>query len=340
MPAKRVLIVGHGSIGQRHLRLAREILPDSEIMVLRHRASPEIPALANFCVSTIDEALAFKPDIAVIAGPAAQHVAIALPLANAGVHLLVEKPLDTTAAVAHSLRAAVCAKGVVCLVGYNLRFFSSLRTFRELVKSGRVGRVFSVRCEIGQYLPGWRPGSDYRSSVSASKALGGGALLELSHELDYLRWIFGELAWVKAAMGRQSDLAIDVEDSVHVILGFEPDLDGHRLMGTLSMDFIRHDTTRQCVAIGDAGTLRWNALSGTVDCFDAGADAWVTLVSATQQRDDSYRSEWLHFLDCVQGVASPLVSVDEGWKTLVVADAIRQASADGADVYLNRETMQ
>ena len=79
-----------------------------------------------------------------------------------------------------------------------------------------------LRCEIGQYLPLWRPGSDYRLGVSANRALGGGVLLELSHELDYLRWIFGDVDWVQASLERQSALEIDVEDTAHLLLSFMP----------------------------------------------------------------------------------------------------------------------
>lgn len=337
MRIERVLIVGLGSIGQRHLRLAREMLPDALIMVLRHRPSEEIPEFADACCSSIDDALAFVPNIAVIAGPSAMHAAMALPLAEAGVHLLIEKPLDASAEVAVPLVQNVANRGVACLIGYNLRFLPSLGAFREFVHSGRIGRVLSVRCEIGQYLPGWRPGIDYRAGVSASRELGGGAVLELSHEIDYLRWIFGEIAWVKAVLSRQSDLEIDVEDTAHLILGFATEDNVHPLLGTLSMDFIRHDTTRTCIAIGEHGSLRWNALTGTVDCFDAGSSGWTSLVAHPHQRDDSYRAEWAHFLACVRQEVVPLISAEDGWRTLCVADAARRASAEDRTVRVELE---
>lgn len=337
MRIERVLIVGLGSIGQRHLRLAREMLPDALIMVLRHRPSEEIPEFADACCSSIDDALAFVPNIAVIAGPSAMHAAMALPLAEAGVHLLIEKPLDASAEVALPLVRNVANRGVACLIGYNLRFLHTLRAFREFVHSGRIGRVLSVRCEIGQYLPGWRPGIDYRAGVSASRELGGGAVLELSHEIDYLRWIFGEIAWVKAVLSRQSDLEIDVEDTAHLILGFATEDNVHPLLGTLSMDFIRHDTTRTCIAIGEHGSLRWNALTGTVDCFDAGSSGWTSLVAHPHQRDDSYRAEWAHFLACVRQKVVPLISAEDGWRTLCVADAARRAFAEDRTVRVELE---
>ena len=93
-----------------------------------------------------------------------------------------------------------------------LRFLETLQCFRAEMAAGRIGAVHAVRCEIGQYLPAWRPDADYRTTVSAQKALGGGVLLELSHELDLLRWVFGEVDWLSAWIGRQS--ALETHDKV------------------------------------------------------------------------------------------------------------------------------
>ena len=111
----------------------------------------------------------------------------------------------------------------------------------------------SVRCEISHYLPSWRPECDYRQGVSGRGELSGGALLELSHEIDYLRWIFGEAVWVNATLSRQSRLEIDVEDTAHLVIGFAPDNGGRQLIASVNMDFIRHDNTRLCIAIGEKG---------------------------------------------------------------------------------------
>ena len=96
MLINRILIVGLGSIGKRHLRLARELHPWAEIGVLRHNVNYIIPEGADYIFSTMIEALAFTPQLAVIATPAAFHLSTAMPLAEAGVHLLIEKPLSTT----------------------------------------------------------------------------------------------------------------------------------------------------------------------------------------------------------------------------------------------------
>jgi predicted dehydrogenase len=321
----RILIIGLGSIGKRHLRIARELLPNADIRVLRHQVDIEVPEHSNGIFFTIDEALTFAPQMAVIASPAPFHINTALVLAELGVHLLVEKPLSTSLSGVTELLEVCERKRVVLLIGYNLRFLPSLQRYRDLLDENAIGKVLSVRSEIGQYLPSWRPSSDYRKGVSARKELGGGALLELSHELDYLRWIFGEIDWVKSTLSRQSHLEINVEDTAHLVLGFSPAVDGHQLIGTVDMDFIRHDTTRLCTAIGEKGSLRWNGLTGEVSIYEVGSNAWRELSRLPHQIDDSYIAEWKNFIDCVTEQKSPLISGDDGLKVLQIIEAVRSS---------------
>ena len=213
---ERVLIVGHGSIGKRHLRLARELLPDSDIRVLRHRDEKSIPEYADGIFRRMEDAVMFSPNLAVIANPATHHVNSALLLARAGAHLLIEKPLSQSVDRVKELLDISIENGCVIAIGYNLRFLPSLQFFRNRLLEGKIGKVLSVRCETGQYLPSWRPEIDYRQSVSARQELGGGVLLELSHEFDYLRWIFGEIDWVEGVISQSGCLDIDVEDNAQM----------------------------------------------------------------------------------------------------------------------------
>lgn len=338
MLPNRALIVGFGSIGKRHLRLIRELLPKADIRVLHHRECDGTPQYADGSFSTLEQAIAFAPQVALIAGPAPFHVKMAQPLAKAGVHLLVEKPLSTSLDGVMQLLETCREYKVVLLTGYNLRFLPSLQRFRSILIEQVIGRVLSVRCEVGQYLPTWRSDTDYRQSVSARRELGGGVLLELSHEIDYLRWIFGEVDWVRAALSRQSDLEIDVEDTAHLILGFAPAEDGRQIIGSVNMDFVRHDTTRICTVIGETGSLRWNGLTGVVEQFAVGAKEWHGLFSYHQQHDESYLAEWQHFMNCVNEQETPLITGDDGVRVLQIIEAVRQAAESGCQAQVPRVT--
>jgi predicted dehydrogenase len=330
---ERLLVVGLGSIGRRHARLARELMPGVRIAALRRVAGGAGDPAVDVHVHSLEHALAFRPQAAVIANPASHHLEMAIALARAGVHLLVEKPIAATAHGVGELITECRVRGLVLMTGYNLRFLSSLERFRELLGHGSVGRVLSIRAEVGQFLPSWRPEADYRQTVSARAELGGGVLLELSHEIDYLRWLFGEVQWVWAFLGRRSGLEIDVEETVHLALAFADQ--GTPLVAALSLDFVRHDRSRRCTVIGETGTLRWDAITGTVELFERGADGWRSLFAQAPRVDDSYRDEWRDFLHCMATGNKPLVTGEDGLAVLRIVEAARASARCGAIVPLS-----
>lgn len=335
----RALIVGLGSIGLRHLRLLREALPNAEIWVLRHSECDETVEYADKCTTTIKAACGFQPEIAIIASPAPFHLEAATQLAEQGTHLLIEKPLSaSTEGVGAFLRECE-KKDVLVQVGYNLRFLESLQRFKnEISDGGRIGKSLSVRCEVGQYLPGWRPAKDYQNTVSAQSKLGGGVLLELSHEFDMLRWVFGHVDWVSSWTAKLSSLEIDVEDCAYINLGFSSGL-----VANLCMDFLRHDTTRCCTAIGEFGTLRWDAVAGTVTLFKPEANSWEIVIEKVPERDASYREQIRTFLDAVVRRRLPprVSSGKDGLAVLnLVSAAIKSAESNGQAVFVERETIE
>jgi predicted dehydrogenase len=291
-----------------------------------------VPDLSNGCMFRIEDAITFAPQMAVIANPAPYHLTVAHALAQIGVHLLIEKPLSNATAGVAQLLQTCKDQGTVLLTGYNLRYLTSLQRFRALLLEGSIGKVISVRCEIGQYLPAWRPDADYRQGVSARSALGGGALLELSHEIDYLRWLFGDVDWVRATLSRQSDLELDVEDTAHLILGFLSLDENYSLIGTVTLDFIRHDTTRLCTAIGSNGSLRWNGVTGQVSVYPNDGNGWREVFHNQHNRDDSYLAEWKNFIACISGQSTPMITGEDGLKVLQIIEAARNSAASGCQV--------
>lgn len=327
---ERILVVGFGSIGRLHLQILRKLLPRADIRVLRHRPTNEIYEHSNGTFSDLNEAMSFAPQVAVIANPATFHMSIATQLAEIGTHLLIEKPLAASLSGVENLIDISKKKNIIVMAGYNLRFLPSLQSYRNFLSDGIIGSVLSVRCDVGQYLPTWRQGGDYRKEVSAKRALGGGVLLELTHELDYLRWIFGEIDWVKATLSRQSDLEIDVEDTAHLVLGFSSKKNERQLVGMLNMDFIRHDPTRLCLAIGEKGTLRWNGITGAIDLFKLNSNGWEEVDFIKSDREDSYFGEWRHFLECIANFQQPMVTAEDGLRILRIVDAsIKSDLKDG-----------
>lgn len=335
---KKILVVGLGSIGKRHVRIIQRLYPEILISVLRHKHCSEQESKAlgiNVCFTSDSEALSFQPDAAIISNPATMHLDIALKLANVGVHLLIEKPLADNSRGVDELITLCNKKNLVLTVAYNLRFLPSLIYFREKLRSDLIGELYSVRAEVGQYLPSWRPDVDYRHTVSSKSKLGGGVLLELSHEIDYLMWLFGSVNWVNAHVSKQSNLEVDVEDTAHLQIGFVRDDGQNELIARLDMDFIRHDTVRSCTVIGDKGTLRWDAMLGSVDLYLEDGKQWVELFSDNPERDYTYEAQLKDFISTIGENTGLRKNSQSGLSVLQLIDGARESHHKNKTVWLN-----
>jgi predicted dehydrogenase len=318
---RKFAIVGFGSAGVRALEVLRELRPDSEFLVVSRRVEARADA---YTTDSLDSVVSFGPNALVLAGPSSTRVEVMRTLGGLDLPIFIEKPLAPSLEEALSLSELLGSSLDKCQLGYNLRFSESLVAFRDLVRGGRFGRVLRFRAETAQYLPDWRPGTDYRETVSAQARLGGGVLLELSHELDYLRWIFGEWNWVSAWTGRTSALELDVEDVALVTIGIEGNHPESQLVGQLSLDFVRRDKTRTVTAVCEGGTLRWDGISDVVEVYDPSRSTWSTVMTDSSSHS-SYQVQWASFLSVVEQQTAPAVSVSDGLAALRAVEAIRQS---------------
>jgi predicted dehydrogenase len=318
---ERFLVTSLGSIGRRHVSNLRALRPDATIAVLRtHNGAggAQHPGV-DLEFDRLEDALAFAPTASIVASPASLHLALAEALIGAGSAVLIEKPLAASAAGLRRFGALAAASGARVAVGYNLRFLPSLAALCKLVHDGSIGEVLSVRAEVGQYLPDWRPGSDYRQGVSGRQALGGGALLELSHELDYLLWMFGTPDSVAAKGGRLGALEIDVEDMIELCLEYE----SPRRLVSVHLDFLQRAPHRSCRLIGSEGTLVWNAAADKIELYRAGSGVWEQLCYPLADRNQMYIDELREFLRPAGATDGALTSVAEGIGVMAVIEAAR-----------------
>lgn len=322
-----VLVAGAGSAGRRHLRNLRALLPDARLACWRMSepaSDPELATLADAVVFSAEEALAFSPGAAIVAGPATTHARVAIALAAHGVPLLIEKPLSHSLREADLIADAVAASGTVALVGYMLRFHPLLATLRAELERGTIGRVLSVDAEVGQSITEWRPAKPYQSTVSARADLGGGVLLELSHEFDYLAWLLGPVSRVGALTATLSGLELDVADCAAVAVRFSSGA-----LGTISLDLVRRPMRRGCRIHGENGTFELDLVGQTLRLGRAGA-AWSTVEERPGfDRNDMFLSEMRHFLACIAGVERPAITIGDGRHALAVADAAARSAQEG-----------
>lgn len=326
---RKALVVGSGSIARRHLHNLRSLLPDSEVGCVsasgRLLADGETVATTQF--SSLGAALDWAPDLAVIASPAPLHLMHACRFLDANIPVLIEKPLSDSWDRVREVAAQLARYQERIEVAYNLRFLSSARRIKELIEESRVGRVLSLRVDVGQYLPDWRPQADYRRQVSANRSLGGGVLLELSHELDYVNWLFGHFDRVFCVTANSGLLEIDVEDSADILLS----RDG--LTAQIHLDFLQRRASRSCKVIGSTGTLHWDLIANCIT-LDSPSGEEVLFSDPTVNRNDMYVEQLRGFIEVAAGRAAPRITLDDGLAVLNMIEAMRESAASGRQVPL------
>lgn len=329
----RFLLTGSGSIGRRHLGNLRHLFPHARIDLLSSRGRAlECPPEATRVVTSLGESLADGLDAAVVASPAPFHVATCRALLEAGVPVLVEKPLSDTLEGVESLLKTARSRNRVLVVGYTLRFHQAVRRLQEAVRSRAIGKVLSAQFQVGQYLPDWRPAADYRETVSARRDLGGGALLELSHEIDYAQTLLGPIVQVVALAGRVSSLEINVEDCVDLLVRF-----AGGTQASIHLDFLDRAPFRGCRLVGTDGTLEWDASAHEVRQYGpASRDGAVLISTRGVDRNEMYLAQLRHFLNAIETGTDSQATAEGAHSTLQVIDAARRSAAAGTLVEVSR----
>lgn len=266
------LIVGHGSIGKRH---GKNLLFLGEEIILLNRQKDSYDCKLR------------EVDSVFITCPTAYHMEFAVKAAKAGKHVFIEKPVSNKIEGVDELFNISKANEKICYVGYNLRFHKDLIRIKDQI--AHIGRVLFVKVEVGEYLPGWHPDEDYRKGYAARSDMGGGVVLTLSHEIDYIRWIFGKINSVKALSGKVSNLEIDVEDTACIIMKSD---DGAFI--ELHMDYIQKPAVRTMKIQCEQGVINWDYYSNIA--FD---------------RNQMFMDEAAHYLSCCRNESLPLVTEEE-----------------------------
>jgi predicted dehydrogenase len=326
------MIAGLGSIGRRHLRNLLALGEEDILLYRTHRSTLPDAELASFPAETdLGRALAHRPDGVIVANPTALHLAVAIPAAEAGCHLLIEKPVtDRRDAALDDLRQAAAPVEARTLVGFQFRFHPVLSRIRDILHSGQIGRPLSVRVHWGEYLPDWHPWEDYRQSYAARRDLGGGVVNTLCHPLDYLRWLIGEVTSLSAYTAQVSELELDVEDVAEITLSFE-----NGCVGSVHLDYFQRPAAHWLEINCTTGHIRWDNATAAARVYDAEKDAWASLEPpAGFERNQLFLDEIRHFAALVRGDESSRCDLQDGIRALALTDAVHASAHEGRRITL------
>lgn len=337
----KILIAGLGSIGQRHARNLRTLCgPRVELLAFRERGLSHVitdamavdtsrsveTALGIRSFVSLGEALNERPDAVFVCNPTSRHMAVATAAVAAGCHVFLEKPVSDSDAGLDALIYAAAQRGIVVAVGYQLRAHPLMVRARALLEASTLGRVISMRAEMGEYLPAAHPYENYRISYAARRDLGGGVLLCFAHEFDYLQWWLGNPRTVFAAGGNSGQLDVDVEDIALTTVIFERD--GIRVPAQVHHSFVQRPPVRGAQVVGENGRMDIDLVKSSIRVVDAHGRTVCDDVMPCE-RNDLFLYELRAFLDAVSGRGAPLVSLAEGAVSLRVALAARRSLASG-----------
>ena len=298
----KALVIGYGSIGQRHARLLAE--RGLSVAIVSRRQIDH-----SNCYGDLEMALkAWQPDYVVIASRTNEHhddLTVLAALGFGGI-VLVEKPLFH--------RALAIPDNVFsrAYVAFNLRFHPVTQALKALVDGKK---KLAAHAYVGQYLPDWRPQQDFRKGYSAIRAQGGGVLRDLCHELDYMNWILGGWVELTARGGQFSHLEIDSDD-VYSILFRTTDCP----VASIGLNYLEDSLHRDVIVVTDEGTARADFVSGTLTYRDH------TAKYPSLQRDATYQAQHDAILTAED---ASLCSLEDGWRIVHMIDAAETSSMNG-----------
>ena len=310
----KILVVGYGSIGKRHVS---NLLDNTkaEIIIYTKRKKLKFSSKNVKIIDSLDKALKENPTIGFITNETAYHIPIAIKLARAGLDLFIEKPLSNSTKGIKTLQRIVKEKKLIVQMGFHMRYHKCILKIHELLEQKKIGKIISGQVENASYLPDWHPYEDYRKGYAAKDKLGGGIVLTQIHEIDYLYWFFGKPRSIYSVTGKFSDLEISADDYSSSIIKFKKNITTE-----MHLDFFLGHEYKRCKIKGTKGIIFWNSVYNEVKFFDSKKKNWKIILKLKNfKRNDMYVDEIKYFLKCVKNRKKPMNSLDEGIDTMEIA---------------------
>jgi predicted dehydrogenase len=310
----QILVVGAGSIGERHLRCylatGRADVGVCEIDTDRLHAAADRCAI-DLRYNDINEALKETWDAVLVASPAHTHIPIATQVCQAGCNVLIEKPLSTSLDGIEHLRQLITEKQLIAAVSYQVRAHPAVRGMKAALDAGRFGRPLQVYMTSGQNFPYFRPA--YRDTYFTDRRTGGGAIQDaITHMLNLAEWLVGPMTRISVDAGHQKLDGVTVEDTVHVLARHDT------VMASYALNMYQHPNHGQITVVCEDGTAQFEAMEHRWRCMTEPDGQWEEFVHRFDGRDAWYIENAAIMLDVLERKCQPLCSLDDALQTLRV----------------------
>lgn len=299
----KVLIIGLGSIANKHVDALYKIDSKVEIYALRRdESSRNIDGIIN--IFKYEDIYNIKPDFCIISNPTEAHYSSIRTIFDFKIPLFIEKPLFSNIGLDEESLVLDIKKSLVPnYVACNLRFHNCLIYSEEFIKSKRINEV-NVYC--GSYLPDWRPGQDFRKVYSANKEMGGGVHIDLIHELDYVVWHYGYPIKTNRQTSNKSSLKISAVDYANFLLEY------NEFNVNVVLNYFRRDPKRFMEVVCEDGTLMVNLLENKVIWNDE------VVYESSKSMQDTYLEQMKFYLNSVLTQEVSFNDVEEAYEILKI----------------------
>ena len=343
----KALFVGLGSIGQRHLRNLKMLLPDIEILAFRKSRKAPILDDRNNPIENHDfakhynikeyfslkEALIQKPEMVFVTNPSKFHAETVIAAMEARAFVFVEKPFSCDIESAKKIINLEKKLGKkLCMVGFQYRYSPTMNKLKNIIENKTIGNLINGQMANGEYLPYWHPYEDYRKSYASLKKLGGGALLSQIHDFDYSIYLFGMPKCIYAIGGKLSGLDIDVEDSVNIAATFN--YKNSILPINMSLDYISWPSRRYINLYGENGSIYCDLNASTISVHIREKEEIYNHDFSSINRNEIFIKELQNFISFVEGKDKPKVDIMEGMKSLEFALAAKTSLKKGIPLFI------
>jgi predicted dehydrogenase len=300
----KVLIIGLGSIGKKHVNAIKSIRPNAEIFALRSTINVNVhPGVTN--IFKVEEIESILIDFAIIANPTSEHKSTIAQLLQFGFPLFIEKPISSSLDIEGLINSAE-SKGISTYVACNLRFLECIKFIKDKLQLFPDKKLNEVNVYCGSYLPEWRPNIDFRETYSAKTELGGGVHIDLIHELDYLYWLFGMPNGVTRIFKNQSSLSIPSFDYANYVLDYTG------FCASVVLNYYRRDAKRTLELIFDDETWSIDLIKNQITCNNE------ILFKSEQRILDTYQAQMEYYMHCLDKKIESFNTISNAYDVLKI----------------------
>ena len=341
--SKKVLLIGLGSIGQRHYRNYKKINNKTQFFAIRKiRKSPELSKnnliknnrldLKKKKIKEITDSTAqkMKFDIVFICNPSSLHLKYAIKFAKKNTALFIEKPLSHNSDGLKTFKNKINKNKVICAVGYQLRYHKFLHKIKKIIDNKSLGKIKKVEIFNQHYLPYHHKYEDYRIGYAAKKKLGGGVLLCFIHEIDYSNFLFNNPISVRCISKKKSKLEIDVEDTAD--LECEHNIDENNFLVKIKLDFIRKKEKRTCKILFQHGEIKWDLKMDKLEIIKR--KKLIKKLNSKISRNLLFKKQLIEFNKSINIKKQPLSNVNNGISSLKVVMLAKKSNRLRKKIFL------